>query len=540
MQLARELKALGQRGYNYYKGLGDCNLERFYANSFTYFLWYSLKVRRFTIACLLSYLIVVFAISQVYYSLAVSLLLAILIFASPYLFSTHLIRGKPETLFWSFAPLAFFLLIKEHYFAAGVVFSIVALMNFSVAFFVGLSLGIGWLILSTSVTSLLSMVMGMSLGVINMMFRLIPARKKMIKNIADSIGANPKTRKTMNPPRWSLGDTYLSIQYLIAVGLLIPSELSFRYILFALVPFVLHVNNQRFIRLSDIQTVFCCMMSVLFVIVAEAQSLLALLGFVNFLYINPGYFPGAGIYDDVTDLLHSFPKFSRASHPIVGYFRNLLSEVSEQSRIAVECRKEFGTILPLPYQILIQGLVYAAYEKQCLMFPEPFLLYTTNREFYLDKVTQLNEEADCRFVEELLRMVGANYIIAFSPTFVDKLTSWGYAEMGRVTEQEFSRVRWWGDPPKEDWILLKSPFQTGLVDPFQTKVKLLPNRIEIKAEVKQEYVVKFNYDPEWRAFQNGKELTVEPYSVHPDVYFMKVGVQHDGILTLKFRKRWLR
>jgi len=237
--------------------------------------------------------------------------------------------------------------------------------------------------------------------------------------------------------------------------------------------------------------------------------------------------------------LRDFPKFDRAPVVVFNHFRSLLSDVEEQSRIAVEYREEYGYIPIRGYYDPLQELDYVCHEKRCFVLPNTFFIYGYGK-FYSNRAARLNEKADYQFIEEYLRVIGANYVIVMTPAFEKRLKSYGFSEIGRVTKQELETASFWGESPGEDWMLLKAPFQTGLVDPPQTKVKLFPNRIEIEAKTNQEYIIKFNYGSGWHAFQDGEELDVEPYSVHTDVCYMKFKAKRDGLLVLKFRLRWLR
>ena len=88
--------------------------------------------------------------------------------------------------------------------------------------------------------------------------------------------------------------------------------------------------------------------------------------------------------------------------------------------------------------------------------------------------------------------------------------------------------------------MLKSPYDTAVVEP-STVWERKGNEIFIQAQSNETYTIRYRYNSQFRAFQDGYQLSINPIKLIEDIplQFMRVKAKNDGQLIVKFHSKWI-
>ena len=543
-QVSRDQKIYGRLGYAWKNGFGLPMSPLFYNNWLTYRLLYYLGTKYYVLLSVVLYLIGIVFLYIIEGRWWVGILVAFLTLGSPLFIRAQFQLGKPECLWWGFVPLILYALLRENLLLAGVGFSFIAFANFAAAFI--LCVMIAGFVLCTlpELTSLAMLGIGMSIGIIKTIIRLVPfMRDNWLSSLVTEQADVTKST------RFSITHIYITFFYILILLSMVLIGASIQQILFAAIPLALYWIASLVFYFNDPQILWLLMLSTenAFLVVYFDWAFLG--AYLFFIYMSPvilgfrlsqetpkvkysAFFDKLRRFRKHTlDVLPSYPQLTPMILDILDEIEKCFKAIPDCSRVLMESssvNRHFGG-----YRTLIQ--VFAeVLSQRCIDIQPDEYLRLTNLHFYTTTLTQCNAETPIKEVFSICEAVGASYLLTYSPNFAQNIVAGGGEEVGRISG-EFLKLKEWVLQKTPDLILFRLPINTGIIEPN------VPFRIEgriltWKGRAGQTYLIRYNYHRNLQAFQDAQPLKVLPVTPcgSGGIKFIQVTAAVDGKITLKF------
>jgi hypothetical protein len=143
-------------------------------------------------------------------------------------------------------------------------------------------------------------------------------------------------------------------------------------------------------------------------------------------------------------------------------------------------------------------------------------------------------------MSELCQVLGASYVVAHTPQTVEVLLMAGYQTIAQVKLDSLKGFQEVLLAPSATLTLLRNASPVTVIEPAVPWMRE-GNLFTWQAKAGQSYIVRYRYNPGFRAYQYRSTLGVEPVSPMNglSLTFMRVKSLEDGRVTLEFQPRWV-
>lgn len=547
-KVARDFQSLGRFGYAWDDGLGMPYGPRIYNNLVTYKLLYWLGTRRMMAIGYLLMVVIAALLCGWRFNPWVGIAVGVLVAGSPVIVASYTHLGKPEVFWWGPAMLFVFAAFSGSGLFAGMLWSFLALVNLSVCVMLAIMLGPALFVHSLSANSLLGLVIGVIPGIVKFGFRGVHAlRSGFLTSIASEQSRIWKRSyyPGVDELIWWLpfmlsiaASTYTSQQF-VTGGLIIIAVVG------------LHWANYRIIYMNDPQSFRMAFWTIGLGYAVATQSLIGLLVILLLAYTRPA---SCGIPTTPEDAGQANPWQRRLNNawqqtkaypavtplrflqpaPLVAFF----DQIPDRARFLAESdgdprtESRFRAFWQWTEEFLPArqiDLVNEIYTRAV----EPELADHYLRRFNAEQMT-------AQEMRWLCQVLGVSYVVAHTAATVLALQSVGYEPVAQVDLSTLEHFREFVRTPPVTLTLLQNPLPATVIEPAAPWSRE-GNVLTWEARAGESYVIRYRYYPNFRAYQNGEMLKLEP--MHPidglPLMFMRVNAIADGPIDLKFHPRWI-
>jgi len=545
-KISRDYKALGRFGYAWDDGLGIPMGPRIYNNLITYFLLHILGSRRMMAIGYLMMLIFPCILNINTFNIWVGLIFSFIISCSPLLIGFYTHQGKPENFWWGLGLLFLYFVLNFPGFGAGLLWSFLAFVNLPISIMLALFLGPALLYKMISLEVFLPLLLGILPGALKHIYRGVSMIRSGYFNTLVSYQASAWKR----PGRPQLEEVVLWIPFILAMSACMVESHS--YVLGIILSFTcigLHWMNHRIFFLNDDENFRFAFWIIAFGFAVISQSLLGMIFSLLITYSHPLLcgFPKpirnlkkSGSMKNIVSVgryqFEKFPDFQIISWSIPEEIENFFNHIPDSSRIMAEpdgdprSESQFRFFWQYMEEYLPKRNIDQLYEEYT-NYSEPDLVRK-----YLIKI----EDLEGKQINTICNKLGVAFIISYSQKMCATLKRAGFnliSEVSLENLKDFSKTL---KLPSVTLSLWKNPTKISVIDPI-TKWVRIRNELSWDAKSKQEYIIKYRYDKQFRALQNNYPLEIEKYYPFSDIdlKFMRVRAMQDGKITLAFRANWI-
>jgi hypothetical protein len=145
----------------------------------------------------------------------------------------------------------------------------------------------------------------------------------------------------------------------------------------------------------------------------------------------------------------------------------------------------------------------------------------------------------------ICQVLGVSYVVAHTSATVEVLQAMGFQQVAQVDLGDLEHFREIvrtpaAITPAVTLTLLRNPLPATVAEP-PVPWERKGNELTWKAKAGQSYVVRYRHSPDFRAYQHGEMLKVEPIEPFSglSLTFMQVKAIADGPIVLQFHPRWI-
>jgi len=531
LRIADCVKKYGRHGYIYEDGLGSSLKERFWSNSFSLKIYNTLKIKKFTILTVVILLFNIILIGFLQNSpWPLIIVLILLIIGSPLFLISFFRLSKPEILSWAFFPLVIYFFLNGYYLVSGLFLIFIAFLNFTTTL-----LTIETILLCSLVSN--SFINGILISIIPLVILAIDfipfLRGSIINGVLEALGGRRAKSRTDEFLRIRLNDLYLIFFYLIFIVTFVIKDASFIHVVLLINPLILFIIDRNIFRFADNNTFFRFFFALSTVFVLMNPHFLVFLAYIIFLYMSP--LSMLEVFESIPkEYPHLKPHSIKKSKE---FLEKTFSPISNQSRIVFEIKDTEKSLSG--FSTLLYYFEYIFIKRGIELLPMEWLRMNQT-DYLINEYVKINKESDQETIEEKLKELGAQYLIAHSSEFINKLKQWGYQNVIIIRWQDIKKTLWDFKGvliPEKDLFIFKVPFSTSFIEP-ETNLTRKPNQMEFNAQANKEYIIKYNYHPSWQVWQNNKEIPV--YKAKGNLSYLALSPKESGQMVLKFNTHWYK
>jgi hypothetical protein len=567
-KIAEDMARHGRFAYIWNDGFGAPLGTRFYNNAGTYLLygllgasrWVGLSVLLFALSTVL-----VFAWAG---KPSYGLMTLPLILLSPVFVAAQTHAGKPEILWWALVLPALCAVLLEEWAVAGALFSLLAFVCFTPAFFTGVMVGAALLVGWPGTGAALALLLWMLPGLAKTALRLVPFLRSewgrmLFASQTNAAAANRIPGEAPDLPRRlrqaaEPAILVYSLFYVAGLGaVVLGGGAPLAYLPLGVLPLALYFLSQNLFRLADAQSFWMLHLSLLVALLAIAPSVVGVAGVTGFAFTHPRFLgvplrsgplrsllsePATGVRAELRSAaaeLESFPALapipaSRSEAAVHAF----LGCVPAGSRVALEsrgCDRMLDGLQPLLDEWSIP------LSARGIKIVPDLLAVCLTPDLVQALFSRFNESSDAECLFSTCEQAGAGWAIAHTARFADRLEGSGFARIGEFDLTAYREVL--PGCTAEKLVLLRVPRPCGVVTargrPVATRDR--DNALCWDAAAGESYEVRFAWVPGMMASQGDHELAVQPITAAPGtaVRFMRITAIIDGELCLRVRKSLL-
>lgn len=548
-KIARDYETQGRFGYVWDDGLGMPLGVRIYNNLGTYKLLYWLGHRRMMALGYILMILAIVILVSLYFGFVIGGLAGVIAAGSPLLIVSYTHFGKPEMFWWAFTIPVIYLGLAGQGLWAGLGWSILTIFNLSVSYMIILLLGPALLIALFVHGTLLVGIAGAIPGIGKNIIRLTYMwRSGFMGSITSE-----QTRLWKRPLRPQITEMILWFPFLLSVTLSSCASSSPILGIFIIL-FGIGVNwfNYRVIYLNDPQSFNAAFWVIGLIFACISHSLCALLAIALMLYVNPNLynFPLLDVetnpcIDKVDRWLRNenkamriFPALAPLSLPRPTELMHFFDQIPNGARFIAESDGDprAGSRFRMFWQWTEEFLPARQIDLVSEMYTRAVEPDLVDRYLTTFSAQQMTADEMTRLCQNL----GASHIVTHTKETAALLKDAGHRSIANVdlaTLDEFSAVI--ANVPPVELNLFEIAAFEAIIAPAVSWSRIA-NDLTWLACADQSYIIRYRYSPEFRAYQNGQKLTVEPFNPMSDLplQFMQVTAVADGPVTLKFRPHW--
>lgn len=495
------IKRYGSHGYAYEDGLGFSLKGRFWLNPLALRIYHALRLKNFV---LFTTLVLFAGLAFIGFSQEVSswkiLLLLFFIGGSPLFLIPFFRLAKPETFSWAFVPVALWAFSHGHVLVSSLLLLMIALLNFTVLLLTGQTI----LLVALFSGMFFQGVLALIPAALVLLYDLFPFMKRSFASgLLEVLGGRSAQSRSDEFLRVRPADLYLLFFYILFIAAAYVSRVPVAWLLALVSAFLLFVVDRNIFRFADNNTFFrfFFVLSTLILILHPTSLLLG--AYLLFLYISP-----LALMESIERVWEKYPHLhSYSLEESTRYLQRHIARIPEQSRIAFEISDSEKSLAG--FSTFLFYFEYLALEKGIEMIPMEWLRLT-NLAYFTEEYVKMNGDSSRETIKSMCKELGASFIMAHSENFSSRLLSWGYEEIFRIRWKELKKYLWNADRvllPEKDIRLFSNPFQTSFVDPPAVLTRL-PNSMEFFASSARPYLIRYNYHPSWKAYQNHNQIAI--------------------------------
>jgi hypothetical protein len=555
-KIASDQRRFGRVGYVWDDGFGLSLGPRFYNNFLTFWLYGALGARAYTALSVVVYLGVALALFAAHSALAMGAVLVVMLAASPLFLGAQFHLGKPEILWWVLGLGCYALAFDHAWLAAGVLFSALAIANFSAAFFTGVGLAALVALARPGADAFGLLAVGAAPGLIKTALRLTAAlRARFVQRILeeqdDVHGASRSLLQRFTPLASDRHAMYLGLlgvaSALVTIGHpqggIAAGTIAAAAVVYAL--------SSSAIYLADPPTLWMWHMSLLVAAAAVSPSWTAVLGILVFVYPHPllagtpasvAALPGesrlASLARRGAEALAAYPGFAPwSSSRVRGAAGALFADVPDGARVLVETRSADRNAGG--YRALLLLWDNVAPERGIEVLPDEYVRIANPRAFR-SLLARFNADADAGTLRLVLERAGATHVFATTREFSDALAAAGAPVVARLEPGEVAGALRGAIDVPSDGVAVHAVEGTGVLAP-PAPIARRSRSLTWMARADTRYLVRYAFDRNFVATQDGERLVVEPEPVADagDLTFMAVRSRGRGEIVLEHRGAWL-
>ena len=535
-KVARDHQTQGRFGYAWDDGLGMSMGPVLFNNWVTYKILSWLGTRRMTA---IGYLLIVISSAGLcgwYFGAWVGIAIGLLMAGSPILAVSYTHLGKTEVLWWGLVPVFVFAAFSGKGLVAGLLWSFIAWSNLGVSVLLVLMLGPALLFFSLSTNFFFWLLIGVMPGAVKHAIRVIYMWRSGF--LSDLVSEQSHLWKwPWRPISFELG---WWLPFILSVAA--SAYKSQQFItggLIMVVGLLLYWANRRFIQLSDVQSFHLAFFTIGFGYAIAVQSLLGLIAIILFVYCHPPFW-----YEAVWK--QCWPDWRKAWQMMKSYLEvapirllqpslliTFLNQIPDGARFLAESDGDPRTGSRLrnfwqwTEEFLPPRQVDLVNEIQT-RFVEPELVIRYLSHFNASQMS-------AQVMGQLCQVLGVSHVVVFTPATVNVLKSIGYQLIAQVDLRQLDQQSRNVIRPPVAMALLRAPLPATVIDPA-VRWERKGNILTWNANAGQSYMIRYRYHPNFRAYQNGLTLEVEPVKPVNELplTFMRVKAIADGRIILWF------
>ena len=537
-KIAQDYSTRGRFGYAWDDGLGMGMGPRCYNSWMTYLLLQKMGVVRY---CVAGYILMVFAATVTAWLLCgviwggvVGAICAI----SPLLISYFTHAGKPEMLWWPFSFVALALLLTGNYFAAGLLWSLLAYCNLSCSLMLVMYCGLFAVVRSIHDAQILPFLFALLPGGLKVAVRLFFMYRSgfMVAITQEQAGIWHR------PFLPSLGELFELLPFtgaMICAWVVAGEPTLFLLWLNAI---IMCWSNWRILYHNDPESITLCLMSISLAACLYAGTLFGLLfvfwllfPYLTILPLSRDALPFESFRLSEMHLARNFPCFSPVSQRYLPQaLDNFFSTIPDGARILAEFDGDPRSGSPL--RSFWTWLDYFLPLRNVDLSNEIYTRFV-NKELCKDQFEHFHHNGMTSLqMLSLATQLGASHVIAYSPEMKNALEHAGFRLIAKTHSSEFSDEKFFLPIPQQFFFLLATPGSPSLIDGITT-YKRAGSALYWKGKAEQRYRIRYNYSPSFVARQGGKLLSINSYQPFTGVntQFMEITSQSDDEILLWYR-----
>lgn len=559
-KISREQRKVGRFGFVWDDGFGLSMNSRFYNNWLTYILYGWLGTKYYTLGSILAYLAATLILYIFMGDWQLGLLLTVLLLGSPLFLGIQIHLGKPEILWWFLMLPMLVSSYLGNWLVAGLILSLAALANFSVAFLSGISLVILWILCFPGWNSLAHLLLGMFPGLLKTAIRMMPLFRSnfwgsLLHEQLDAVNINKKRFVLRIISPFLLYYCGFYVVALLMITIFNLDQSNFVLFGFGMIALLVYWAGQTLIYLFDPQSGWMWHMSILISLLAIMPSWVGIVGFTIFIYIHPRFsgcpmpsstLEASGSKRDRLDKIIRFtlsdlspfpylePVSKRAlTEPIIHFFQH----VPHRARILMEAFSDtrdlggFRSFLQICEEVLPL--------RQIELLPDEYVRIS-DMQFYKYILAAFNSDTSIHGLLEIMHTVGAAFALAHSTDFVYKLKQAEFTPVAVLRPAHLKeQTRRMLHIPDRDLVLLAAPREYCPITP-KVDYCIEGNKLFWYAEAGKTYLIRYGYHPNFLAKQGSIKIKIIPAIAAPgtNLRFMRLKAVMSEILSVEFRKSW--
>lgn len=536
-KVARDYYTQGRFGYGWDDGLGVPLGPRIYSNWVTYRLLHWLGLRRLLAIGYLMLLISSAGLCGWYFGPWVGVAIGVLMAGSPLIAVSYTV-AKPEVFWWGPAVLFVFAAFSGKGLLAGLLWSILAFANLPVSAMLAMLLGPALFFSSLSSNSFFGLIIGVLPGAIKCALRIIHMwRSGFLMSVVSEqsrLWKRPWHPISFEYAWWfpfilSVAASCYTSQQFITGGLILIFAVG------------LHWANYRIIFMNDERSFHLVFMAIGLGYAVAARSIAGLYGIIFFAYCHPPIYYEAvwqkcwPDWRNAWQLIKSYLEVAPMRLPQPAPLIRFLNQIPDGARFLMESDGDYRTgsrfrrflqwtdeILPHRQVDLVNELITRVVE------PELSVRYLNH--FNASKM-------NAQVMGQICQVLGVSHVVAFTEATVNALKTIDYQLIAQVDLRQLDQQSRNVIRPPGALALLQAPLPTTVIDPA-VRWERKGNVLTWTAKAGQSYIVRYRYHPNFRAYQNGLTLEVEPLKPIMEIplTFMRVKAIADGPIALRFTK----
>jgi hypothetical protein len=547
-KIAKDYHSQGRFGYVWDDGLGMPLGARIYNNLGTYRLLHWLGHRQMMAGGYALMVLATIILVSLHFGFLIGSLFGLLTAGSPLIVIAYTHYGKPEMFWWPFIIPVIYLGLFGHGLWAGLAWSCLAMLNLSVSYMIILLMGPTFLATLYFNSALLGGIAGCVPGIGKNVIRLI----YMWRTGFMSSLSSEQARLWKRPLRPTLNELIHWVPFVVSISLsMCKSAMPVLGLLIIVFCIGIYWFNYRIMYLNDPQSFHISFWLIALIFACLNHSFYALLATIPALYLNPIFY-GLPVSDTSTsndmdiidrwryltrECFFTYPALVPSSAPRPDALMTFFGMIPNGARLIAESDGDprSGSRFRVFWQWTEEFLPARQIDLANEMYTralEPELVDKYLTSFNAQHMMATEMSQICLFL-------GVSHVVTHTEETFAMLRRAGYqsiAEVDLAPLDEFRAIIF--NLPQVKLHLVEINRSATIIEPVVSWSRS-ENELKWVATAGKSYIIKYRYNEQFQALQNGKKLAVSPHKLFGDLplKFMHVTAVMDGPVLLTFHPR---